>query len=133
MKLLMENWREYLKEDKKTMVKLFTDPNYLGAEVDDDAGKGKSVIYLNIKDLVGFEPDEKMEDPKSAAAVESIKNDILAGKTMPPILVRKYGEGYQVLDGHHRFYGHKKAGEKEIKAIIIPDDEIEEVGKEDTE
>jgi|TARA_R110000823_G_scaffold311962_1_gene438278 ParB-like chromosome segregation protein Spo0J len=132
MKLLLENWREYLNEGK-TIVKLYTDPNYYGAEVDEDAVKGRPSVSLDIKDLVGFEPDEKMEDPKSAAAVENIKNDILAGKDMPPILVRKYGVGYQVLDGHHRFHGHKKAGEEEVKAIIIPDDEIEEVDKEDIE
>ena len=132
MKLILENWRGFINEGK-TIVKLYTDPSYYGADVDLDAVKGSPSVSLDIKDLVGFEPDEKMENPKSAAAVESIKNDILAGKTMPPILVRKYGEGYQVLDGHHRFHGHKKAGEKEIKAIIIPDDEIEEVGKDDTE
>ena len=132
MKLILENWREYLNEGE-TIVKLYTDPSYYGADVDEDATKGRPSVSLDIKDLVGFEPDEKMENPKSAAAVESIKNDILAGKTMPPILVRKYGEGYQVLDGHHRFHGHKKAGEKEIKAIIIPDDEIEDVDKGDAE
>ena len=131
MKLILENWRGFINEGK-TIVKLYTDPSYYGADVDEDATKGRPSVSLDIKDLVGFEPDEKMENPKSAAAVESIKNDILAGKTMPPILVRKYGEGYQVLDGHHRFHGHKKAGEEEIKAIIIPDDEIEEADKGDT-
>ena len=72
MKLLLENWREYLNEGK-TIVKLYTDPNYYGAEVDEDAVKGMPSVSLDIKDLVGFEPDEKMEDPKSAAAVENIK------------------------------------------------------------
>ena len=38
MKLLIENWREYLNEGK-TIVKLYTDPNYYGAEVDEDAVK----------------------------------------------------------------------------------------------
>ena len=136
MKLLMENWREYLKEeDKKIMVKLFTDRNYLGAEVDDDAGKGKSVIYLNIKDLVGLEPDKKMKDPKSAEKVEDIANLVKKGKRkkIDPILVRKYKEEppatYQILDGHHRFHGFKKAGEEKIQAKIIPDNEIEEFAK----
>jgi hypothetical protein len=132
MKLILENWREYLDEGK-TIVKLYTDPSYYGAEVDEDAVEGRPFVSLDIKDLVGFEPDKKMEDPKSAAAVENIKKDILDGKDMPPILVRKYGVGYQVLDGHHRFHGHKKAGKEDVKAIIIPDDEIEEVGKEDIE
>ena len=132
MKLLFENWRRYLNEGK-TIVKLYTDPSYYGADVDEDATKGRPSVSLDIKDLVGFEPDEKMEDPKSASAVESIRKDILAGKTMPPILVRKHGEGYQVLDGHHRFHGHKKAGEEKIKAIIVPDDEIEEIDKGDSE
>jgi len=127
MKLLMEQWRQYIKEGSK--VKLHTDPSYYGAEVDDSVIEGKPVVSLDIKYLSGFEPDEKMEDPESFAAVEKISNLVIAGEEnqLPPILVRKHGTGYQVIDGHHRFHGFKKAGAEKIKAIIIPDEEIEEI------
>ena len=97
--------------------------------VDDSVIEGKPVIFLDIRYLTGFEPDEKMEDPKSSEAVEKISNLVRAGEEdkLPPVLVRKYRDGYQVIDGHHRFHGFKKAGAEKIKAIIIPDEEIEEI------
>jgi len=123
----MEQWQKYINET--ITVKLHTDPNYYGADIEDNTGKGKPIIYLDIKNLIGFEPDKKMDDPKSSEAVEKISNLVKAGEAdkLPPILVRKYRNGYQVIDGHHRFHGFKKAGAEKIKAIIIPDEEIEEI------
>ena len=47
------------------------------------------------------------------------------GNQLPPILVRSYENGYQVLDGHHRFHAYQAAGAKTIPAKLIPADEIE--------
>ena len=44
----------------------------------------------------------------------------------PPILARKYKNGYQVIDGHHRFWGQRKAGANFINAKIVPPQDIEE-------
>ncbi len=84
------------------------------------------VVNVPIRQLVGFEPDDKMRDPKSMAKVDSIAKAVQDKKSLPPILARKYENGYQVIDGHHRFWGHRKAGADAIKAQIVPPEDIEE-------
>jgi 5'(3')-deoxyribonucleotidase len=68
-----------------------------------------------------------MKDAKSAANMNRMVELIRSGNgnTLPPIFVRKYKSGYQVLDGHHRFHAFQKAGAKTIPAKIIPDSEIQ--------
>jgi predicted nucleotidyltransferase len=46
------------------------------------------------------------------------------------LLVRKYKDGYQVLDGHHRFWAYKLLGVKSIPAQVVPDSDIEEISKQ---
>lgn len=109
---------------KHPKVKLYTDPNYFGAEVDDSAGEGLPVKNLPLDKLSGFEPDEKMEQPESQAKLASMVKKIKTGGELPPILVREYEGGYQVIDGHHRFHAAKMAGKKEIPAKVIPSEDI---------
>jgi hypothetical protein len=45
-------------------------------------------------------------------------------------LVRKKGDRFQILDGHHRFTAAKLAGLKDINAIIVPDENITPVDKD---
>lgn len=115
---------EILGEAKVT---LYTDPNYFGADVSDDAGLGLPVKDIPLAKLVGFETDEKMQDPKSSANMRKMVDLIKSGKgsELPPILVRRYEGGYQVLDGHHRFHAYKAAGAKTIPGKILPDSDIE--------
>jgi len=117
--------------DGKGKITLYTDPNYYGAEVDDSAGKGKPVIQVPLSKLVGFEPDEKMKSAKSSANMEKMVKLIKSGKgsDLPPILVRRYEGGYQVLDGHHRYHAYTAAGAKTIPAKLIPADEIKIIDK----
>ena len=120
-----DDWiKEKLSEAKVT---LYTDPKYFGADVSDNAGEGLSVQEIPLNKLVGFEPDNKMQDPKSAAKMSKMVELLKAGKgkDLPPILVRKYKDGYQVLDGHHRFHAYKKAGMKTIPGKVVPDKDIE--------
>ncbi len=115
-------------------VTLYTDPKYFGADVKDNAGEGLSVQEIPLNKLVGFEPDDKMQDPKSAANMSKMVELLKAGKgkDLPPILVRKYKDGYQVLDGHHRFHAYKKAGMKTIPGKVVPDEDIETIDKKDS-
>jgi predicted chitinase len=67
-----------------------------------------------------------MKDPNSKANMDKMIELIKANKAqeLPPILVRKYKDGYQVLDGHHRFHAYKAAGAKTIPGKIVPDSDI---------
>ncbi len=110
-------------------IKLYTDPDYFGAEVDNYKASGP-VVNILASQLVGFEPDAKMNQPKSKANVEKIVAGLKQGDKLPPLLVRKYKNGYQVLDGHHRFWAYKLLGIKSIPAQIVPAEDIEEIGKQ---
>ena len=107
-------------------IKLSTDPNYFGAVGVEKYKATGPQVNIPIKQLVGFEPEDKMRDPKSMAKVDQIAKAVQSKKPIGPILARKYKNGYQVIDGHHRFWGHKKAGANFIKAQIVPPEDIEE-------
>lgn len=109
-------------------IRLYTDPDYFGAEVDDYQASGP-VVNIPVDLLVGFEPDSKMQQPKSKANVEKIIAGIKRGDDIPPILVREYKDRYQILDGHHRFQAYKLLGVKSIPAQVVPDSDIEEISK----
>lgn len=109
---------------KESKVKLFTDPDYYGAEVDDDAGDGLPVKNLRVDRLVGFEPEEKMEQPEAKAHVEKLLKKLESGEELKPILVRVYKGGFQVLDGHHRLQAYKLANKDRIPAKVVPAKDI---------
>jgi hypothetical protein len=110
-------------------ITLSTDPNRYGATVDNYQASGP-VVNIPANQLVGFEPDDKMNQPKSKANVEKIVAGLKQGAKLPPLLIRKYKNGYQVLDGHHRFWAYKLLGVKSIPAQIVPDSDIEEISKQ---
>jgi hypothetical protein len=117
---------EFIQENKIT---LSTDPNWYGAEVGDYKASGP-VVNISANQLVGFEPDDKMNQPASKANVAKIVAGIKQGAKLPPLLVRRYKNGYQVLDGHHRFWAYKLSGVKDIPAQVVPDSDIEEKGQQ---
>jgi hypothetical protein len=110
-------------------ITLSTDPNWYGATVDNYQASGP-VVNIPANQLVGFEPDDKMNQPKSKVNVEKIVAGLKQGAKLPPLLVRKYKNGYQVLDGHHRFWAYKLLSVKSIPAQIVPDSDIEEISKQ---
>ena len=110
-------------------ITLSTDPNWYGATVDNYQASGP-VVNIPANQLVGFEPDDKMNQPKSKVNVEKIVAGLKQGAKLPPLLVRKYKDGYQVLDGHHRFWAYKLLGTKSIPSQIVPDKDIEEISKQ---
>ena len=119
--------------DKKPLgegkITLSTDPNWYGAEVGDYKATGP-VTNISADQLVGFEPDDKMNQPKSKANVKKIVAGLKKGDKLPPLLVRKYKKGYQVLDGHHRFWAYKSLGVKSIPVQVVPASDIEEKGQQ---
>ena len=119
-------WEHGMAEGKIT---LSTDPNWYGATVDNYKATGP-IVHIPADKLVGFEPDDKMNQPKSKANVKKIVAGLKRGHKLPPLLVRKYKNGYQVLDGHHRFKAYKLLGVQLIPAQIVPARDIEEKGKQ---
>lgn len=110
-------------------IKLSTDPNWYGAEVGDYKASGP-VVNIPANRLVGFEPDDKMNQPASKANVEKIVAGLKQGAKLPPLMVRQYKNGYQVLDGHHRFWAYKLLGVKSIPVQVVPAEDIEEITKQ---
>jgi hypothetical protein len=107
-------------------IKLSTDPKNFGAIGVEKYKATGPQVNIPIKQLAGFEPEDKMRDPKSMAKVDAIAKAVQNKQSIPPILARKYKNGYQVIDGHHRFWGQRKAGVNYIKAQIVPPEDIEE-------
>jgi len=108
-------------------IKLSKDPKWFGVVgVEKYNSNDLPIMNIPVRQLVGFEPEDKMKDPKSMAKVDQIAKAVQNRQNMPPILARKYKSGYQVIDGHHRFWGHRKAGANFIKAKIVPPQDIEE-------
>ena len=67
-------------------VKLYTDPDYFGAEVDDAGFDSLAIVDIPANQLVGFEPDAKMNLPKSKANVEKIVAGLKKGDKLLPCL-----------------------------------------------
>lgn len=72
------------------------------------------------------EGDDKAEktpdNHESRANIDQMVTHLRRGGKLPPVLVRRHPKtgGYQVIDGHHRFFAHKEAGMKHINVTVIP-------------
>jgi len=106
--------------EEAAKVRLSTDPSNFGAYVSDTGSHEEKTVKIPVHKIDVFEPDAKFDEPKYAKNLKKIVNAIKAGKTLPPILVRRMpGLRYQVLDGHHRFKAYRLAGVKSIPARIV--------------
>lgn len=100
-------------------VRLSSNPDDYGAWVHDGRGREEPTVELPINRITTFEPEDKFQDPKNAENLKRIIKAIKAGAKLPPILVRRQGQGYQVIDGHHRFKAYRLLNKKTIPARII--------------
>jgi len=107
-------------------VRLSKDPDDFGAYVN-DSGKAEKTVLLPVKKLTTFEPDEKFNNPKAQQYLRKMVLALKSGKELPPILVRKQGTAYQVVDGHHRFMAYKMSGKKEIPVRIVAKTNVKEL------
>lgn len=104
-------------------VKLSTDPNWFGSDIDDDDVNKEPVVMLPVHKLTTFEGDAKAKkgvaDAEQRKAVEGIKSALRQGKKMPPITVRMANGRYQVLDGHHRLEAYRELNRAKIPAQVV--------------
>lgn len=109
-------------------VTIWTNPRYLGADINRDNHDDLPTENLEIGSIQGIEPAEKMKDPSSNKNMRNIASAITSGKgnTIPPILVmRDKNNGYKILDGHHRYHAHRLTNSTHIRAKVVPEEEIE--------
>ena len=108
-----------------TKVRISLDPNDLGAYVyDEDPPEPTTMIPLGEITNV-LEPDQLHDTkPGAKARIARMVKALEKGKQLPPVLVRKYQGGYQILDGHHRFKAYRMVNAKEIPARIVAPENI---------
>jgi hypothetical protein len=74
-----------------------------------DIKKVKSKWYEDI--FTQWQPDRQY--------IEFLIKNLKEKKYSPPIVVVREGDVFYIVNGHHRYYAHVKAGEKKIKCIVI--------------
>jgi hypothetical protein len=118
--------------DEVAKVKLSHASDDFGAYVNDGTGKLEPTTMIPVSKIAIFEPDDKFQDPSNAKNLKNIVKAMKAGKELPPILVRRQGLGFQVLDGHHRFMAHRLLGKKEIPARIVSKFNVKDINESQT-
>ena len=116
--------------NEEIKVALYPGRNGANVSSSDEDIKNAPKVQIPLEKLFRNEPAAKMKSPE---AIENIKNLIVMykkGKKLDPLLVRKKGNRFQILDGHHRFTAAKLAGLKDINVIIVPDEDITPVDKD---
>jgi hypothetical protein len=125
---LFEDPKYYTKLAKLNLeIKVKIYPGGQGADVDYDerelSDMATSDIPLNM--LVLNEPASKMLEPESKIVLKNLIEKVKEGKQLPPIIVRKLGNKYQIVDGHHRYFANKILGKDRIRAIIVDPQDVE--------
>ena len=126
---LVEDPKYYTKLDKLGLenIKVKVYPGGLGADVDYDEEEFEQLPTKSIPldQLTLNEPAEKMKQPESRATLKQLIKSIKNGEEIPPIIVRKVNNKYQILDGHHRYFAYKALGKDNIKAVIVDPKDVE--------
>jgi uncharacterized ParB-like nuclease family protein len=126
---LFEDPKYYTKLDKIGLenIKVKIYPGGLGADVDYDEEEFEELPtkIISLDQLTLNEPAKKMKQPASKATLKQLIKSIKAGDEVPPIIVRKLGDKYQVIDGHHRYFAFKALGKDSIKAVVVDPEDVE--------
>ena len=126
---LFEDPKYYTKLDKLGLenIKVKIYPGGLGADVDYDEEEFEQLPTktISLDQLTLNEPAEKMKQPTSKATLKQLIKLIKAGGEVPPVIVRKLGDKYQVIDGHHRYFAFKALGKDSIKAVVVDPKDVE--------
>lgn len=102
------------------------DPNDYGSYIT-DTGDNEYISFIPTKVIDIFEPDEKFDDLENNKNLNKIVKSIKLGKKLPPVLLRRIGNRFQILDGHHRFKAYKILNRKYIPAKIISKTNIKDI------
>lgn len=87
-------------------------------------GKEEPTKIVPISKLDTFEPRDKTSlghaSAESERKVQQLMKAILRGQTVPPVLVRRHDNKWQIIDGHHRLEAHRRLGRKSIQVRVVP-------------
>ena len=111
------------KEIKKHMnegaeITMWTNPEYQGADVDDKYYEKQPVKIVDISKLTPFEPADKMNPKDNHDNMMRFVDKIKAGEKVKPIVIVPHEGEWLIVDGHHRYFAHLKAGADKIRVVI---------------
>ena len=127
----LDYYKELAKIEEVAKVRISKDPKDFGAYVT-DVGEPEPTVMLDIRKINQvLEPDDLHQTKLGAPEkISQMVKDIRKGDKLPPILVRRQGNGYQVLDGHHRFKAFKLAKVTKVPVRIVDPKNISVIKKE---
>ena len=106
------------KKNEGAEITMWTNPEYQGSDVDDEYYNKQPAKIIDISKLTPFEPADKMDDPISATNMGKLVKAIQAGEKINPIIVVPYEGKLLIIDGHHRYFAHIKAGADKIPVVM---------------
>jgi len=106
------------KKNEGAEITMWTNPEYQGSDVDDEYYEKQPVKRVDVSKLTPFEPADKMDDPVSKTNMDNLVKAIEAGKKIKPIVIVQHEDKWLIVDGHHRYFAHLKAGADKIRAVI---------------
>lgn len=99
-------------------ITMWTNPEYQGADVDDKYYNKQPAKLIDVNKLTPFEPADKMDDEISAANMNKLVKAIKAGEKINPVVVVPHKGKLLIIDGHHRYFAHIKAGVDKIPVVM---------------
>ena len=115
-KAIQQHMQEPVSEGAE--ITMWTNPEYQGADVDDKYYKKQPVKRVDVSKLTPFEPADKMDPKDNHDNMMKFVDKIKAGEKVKPIVIVPHEGKLLVVDGHHRYFAHKKAGVDKIRAVI---------------
>jgi 5'(3')-deoxyribonucleotidase len=106
------------KKNEGAEITMWTNPEYQGADVDDKYYEKQPVKIVDVSELTPFEPADKMDPKDNHDNMMKFVDKIKAGKKIKPIVIVPHDDKLLIVDGHHRYFAHLKAGEDKIRAVI---------------
>ena len=114
------NASEYMREsmNEGSEITMWTNPEYQGADVDDKYYEKQPVKRVDISKLTPFEPADKMDPKDNHDNMMKFVDKIKAGEKVKPIVIVPHEGEWLIVDGHHRYFAHLKAGADKIRVVI---------------
>ena len=106
------------KKTEGAEITMWTNPEYQGADVDDDYYKKQTVKVIDVSKLTPFEPADKMDAKDNHDNMMKFVDRIKAGDKIKPIVIVPHEGKLLIVDGHHRYFAHLKANADKIRAVI---------------